>query len=84
MSEVDGGSDERVRRRAYELWEEAGQPEGRDNEFWQIAEAEITTKDNGVDSASESHPATNEKSLEEKARASAWIPSDKNATAGNC
>jgi hypothetical protein len=26
--------DERVRVRAYHLWEEAGQPHGRDAEFW--------------------------------------------------
>jgi hypothetical protein len=32
---------EKVRLRAYELWQEAGEPEGRDDEFWRRAEAEI-------------------------------------------
>ena len=33
---------ERVKRRAYELWEAAGRPEGRGEEFWHQASAEIT------------------------------------------
>jgi len=32
---------EAVRRRAYELWEQAGQPEGRNEEFWFAAIAEL-------------------------------------------
>jgi hypothetical protein len=31
----------RIRRRAHQLWREAGQPEGRDQEFWERAEVEI-------------------------------------------
>ena len=30
-----------LRHRAYELWEEAGKPDGRHNEFWLAAEAEL-------------------------------------------
>ena len=30
-----------VVRRAYELWEKAGQPEGRDQEFYHQAEREL-------------------------------------------
>ena len=30
-----------VRRRAYELWEQAGMPEGRSDEFWRAAAAEL-------------------------------------------
>jgi hypothetical protein len=33
--------EEAVRRRAYELWEQAGQPEGRTDEFWHAARAEL-------------------------------------------
>ena len=33
--------EERVRRRAEELWQEAGRPQGRDEEFWHRAEAQI-------------------------------------------
>ena len=33
--------EKRVLERAYQLWEEAGRPEGRDQEFWRQAEREI-------------------------------------------
>jgi hypothetical protein len=32
---------ERVRGRAYELWQQAGRPEGRSDEFWFAAEHEL-------------------------------------------
>jgi hypothetical protein len=32
---------EQIRRRAYELWEEAGSPTGREMDFWLQAEREI-------------------------------------------
>jgi hypothetical protein len=38
MTEID----ERVRDLAYRLWEEAGRPEGRAEEFWFIALREVT------------------------------------------
>jgi hypothetical protein len=36
--------EEAVRRRAYELWEQAGAPEGRSEEFWLTAIAELEGK----------------------------------------
>lgn len=33
------GFEDRVRREAYRLWEEAGRPHGRDAEFWHEASA---------------------------------------------
>ena len=36
--------EEAVRRRAYELWEQAGQPDGRSDEFWFAATAELEGK----------------------------------------
>jgi hypothetical protein len=33
--------EEMIRKRAYELWEQAGCPEGRSYEFWFAARAEI-------------------------------------------
>ena len=33
-----------IRARAYELWEQAGKPTGRDEEFWLMAEREIMEK----------------------------------------
>jgi DUF2934 family protein len=32
--------------RAYELWEQAGEPSGRDLEFFYLAEHELRNKDN--------------------------------------
>lgn len=38
MAEV---SEEDIKRRAHELWEMAGRPEGRDEEFWSKAEQQV-------------------------------------------
>jgi hypothetical protein len=32
-------------KRAYELWEQNGKPEGREDEFWQLAEQELRNED---------------------------------------
>jgi Protein of unknown function (DUF2934). len=36
---------DRIRDRAYRLWDEAGQPEGREDEFWYRAERELAEED---------------------------------------
>lgn len=36
--------EQRILERAYQLWEEAGRPDGRDNEFWHQAEAELAAE----------------------------------------
>ena len=41
--------EERIRRRAYELWERAGKPAGDHERFWHQAEAELD--DPGIDRA---------------------------------
>lgn len=38
---ADGSVEERIRQRAYELYEQEGCQEGRDQEYWLRAEAEI-------------------------------------------
>ncbi len=38
-------SDEEIRIRAHQLWEQAGRPEGREHEFWQLAEQELRNAD---------------------------------------
>lgn len=43
--------DEKIRNRAYQLWDEAGQPEGREQEFWYRAERELAEDDNADSSA---------------------------------
>jgi hypothetical protein len=34
-------TDEQIRTRAHELWEQAGKPEGKDDEFWHLAERDL-------------------------------------------
>jgi hypothetical protein len=34
-------AEERVRERAYELWEQAGRPDGQADEYWRQARAEL-------------------------------------------
>ncbi|WP_376708639.1 DUF2934 domain-containing protein [Bradyrhizobium australafricanum] len=35
---MNSRTDEVVAARAYQLWEQAGKPEGRDEEFWRLTE----------------------------------------------
>lgn len=41
--------EQRVRERAYELWERAGRPEGMSAQHWAQAEAEISAEEQGLD-----------------------------------
>lgn len=36
---------EKIRDRAFQLWDRAGQPEGREQEFWYQAEREMAEED---------------------------------------
>lgn len=38
--------EERIRRRAYEIWERNGRPEGREADHWKLASEEIAIEDN--------------------------------------
>jgi hypothetical protein len=40
---MSGDREERVRQRAHELWEQAGRPEGQQEQHWQQAFQEIST-----------------------------------------
>jgi hypothetical protein len=42
MADQDG-SEDRIRQRAYELWEQEGRPEGRDRHHWEQASGEKQT-----------------------------------------
>ena len=46
--------DERVRQRAYQLWEQEGRPEGQAEHHWRQAEAEVA----GVNPGDEAPPGT--------------------------
>ena len=39
---------ENISKRAYELWEKAGRPDGRDTEYWFQAETEIMERQQGT------------------------------------
>ena len=39
---MSGDMEERVRQRAHELWEQAGRPEGQQEQHWQQASQEIS------------------------------------------
>jgi hypothetical protein len=41
--------EERIRKRAYELWEKEGKPEGNDLRFWEMAMGEIDEEDQKQD-----------------------------------
>jgi hypothetical protein len=38
-------TDEQIRKRAHQLWEQAGKPEGKEDEFWQLAKQELQNED---------------------------------------
>lgn len=56
----DGNDRERkIRERAWQLWRDAGSPEGREKEFWYTAEAEFRAReDRGSDADDGSFPAS--------------------------
>lgn len=41
--------EEQIRERAHALWELAGKPDGRDEEFWHEAKKEIKRETNDID-----------------------------------
>lgn len=74
-------TDECIRRRAYELWEQEGKPEDRADAHWTQAAAEIAAEDGsmphppagadvpGPDSGLRTPPSAIERSLQEAAEA---------------
>ena len=49
-------SENEIRARAYELWEQAGKPEGRDDKFWQQAEQALRATEQLREIATEPPP----------------------------
>ncbi|MDR5782716.1 DUF2934 domain-containing protein [Caballeronia sp. LZ065] len=41
----DQKEQDRIRRRAYEIWEREGSPDGRAEEFWQQAKTSLEAED---------------------------------------
>lgn len=51
--------EQRIREKAYQLWEEAGRPEAREQHFWFLAEASIRDEEAKLDKAlADSFPAS--------------------------
>jgi hypothetical protein len=40
-----GADEQRIRERAYVLWKQAGCPEGQSDEFWSLAQQEISMQE---------------------------------------
>jgi hypothetical protein len=38
---MENPTEEQIRARAHKLWEQAGKPDGREDEFWRQAEREL-------------------------------------------
>jgi hypothetical protein len=49
-------TDEQIRSRAHQLWEDAGRPEGRADEFWHQAERDLADAGYGSDEMTEPTP----------------------------
>ncbi|GAC1335253.1 MAG: hypothetical protein NVSMB26_19400 [Beijerinckiaceae bacterium] len=47
MNPIINNTEDQVRRRASELWEEHGRPEGYESEFWLQAERELKVQESG-------------------------------------
>lgn len=45
--------EDQIKDRAYQLWDEAGQPEGREQEFWYQAERELAERELAGDDEAE-------------------------------
>jgi len=56
---------ERIRARAYELWEQAGRPEGRDSEHWLEAERELSGQPRTSHEGISDHPVKEEEERQE-------------------
>ena len=46
---MDSDKDEKIRRRAYEIWQREGSPEGRSDEHWSQAARELEDEDGSSD-----------------------------------
>ena len=52
-------TEDQIRHYAHQLWEKAGKPEGRDNEFWHAAEVELNAEGGSPDATTETTQPNN-------------------------
>lgn len=59
MPDTDEVTEQRIRERAFQLWQDAGCPEGRADEFWHLAkEAETKAPTDLIEDAAGHYPPT--------------------------
>ncbi|MCG5241441.1 DUF2934 domain-containing protein [Azospirillum doebereinerae] len=66
-----GDIQDRISRRAHEIWEREGHPHGRHDEHWAQAEAEIRAEDGAKPAVTPQGPATARKAGAKSTRAAA-------------
>jgi len=71
--------EEKIRTRAYELWERAGCPEGRSWEFWFSARAEFEGQNSAAGQESGDRPVDEHGVIDESAEEVPETPSAKQA-----
>jgi hypothetical protein len=49
-------NEDQIRNYAHQLWEKAGRPEGRDDEFWHAAKAELDADGESPTTRAEQQP----------------------------
>ena len=54
---VEKPTEQQIQNRAHELWEQAGKPDGREDEFWHRAEQELKETEELRDIATSPEPA---------------------------
>jgi hypothetical protein len=54
-SAVEKPTEDRIRQRAHDLWEQNHRPDGKEKEFWHQAERELEGAEQGAEPAKEAH-----------------------------
>ncbi|MFQ6242759.1 DUF2934 domain-containing protein [Sinorhizobium meliloti] len=58
MDDNEHSREERIRERAYEIWEREGRKQGDHERHWDEAEAELRREESGIDSSGRSSAPT--------------------------
>ena len=72
--------EDRIKQRAYEIWEREGRPDGRGDVHWSMAVQEIRAEDGWVDDAAESDGPTDDLSRQLGSAEAALAPEGAAAT----
>ena len=67
---MDQDQEQRIREKAYYLWEKEGSPEGRDLEFWERARLMVNGEDAGSTGTEDRHYSEEDRKADEAAKES--------------